>query len=334
MPIFIDLIAQSYLQYVIDGDKEIAQFYYQEFYKVREGSNNKIIFSKKQFYKKLISEIDSLIENHYIIENKRNKPNSYQYTEYDEYENYLVQELIDQEEEEMARQQGEEEEYQEALREEEYNSRVYGDPVNQVFFKRPKAFSWEKCNDAEKLIDAINNKNVILKDPITIIQPSETISDKPVVLRRSNLEFLKTEAERAKIAKNIDELDTIPDPLSINIENTQVLPEELTVREIIKYFNSTEKQGWEFAFIEEQDFNDFADLLALNLEQKSVTLPEKIFKLKKRTKTKVSAILKTIHDEISNVDTLKGNTEYFDIIKLLSLFSDMNNDEIYKSLTK
>jgi len=172
MPIFIDLIAQSYLQYVIDGDKEIAQFYYQEFYKVREGSNNKIIFSKKQFYKKLISEIDSLIENHYIIENKRNKPNSYQYTEYDEYENYLVQELIDQEEEEMARQQGEEEEYQEALREEEYNSRVYGDPVNQVFFKRPKAFSWEKCNDAEKLIDAINNKNVILKDPITIIQPS------------------------------------------------------------------------------------------------------------------------------------------------------------------
>ena len=59
--IFTDLIAKSYLLYTKKNDNEIAQFYYQEQLKVKEGGMSDFVFSKKQFYNKLISQIQALI---------------------------------------------------------------------------------------------------------------------------------------------------------------------------------------------------------------------------------------------------------------------------------
>ena len=53
MLVFTDLIAQSYLQYVMDGEKDIAHIYSQEFHKLNKGSNFEDIYFKATFYEKL-----------------------------------------------------------------------------------------------------------------------------------------------------------------------------------------------------------------------------------------------------------------------------------------
>ena len=49
-----------YLKTTKKNDNEIAQFYYQEQLKVKEGGMSDFVFSKKQFYNKLISQIQAL----------------------------------------------------------------------------------------------------------------------------------------------------------------------------------------------------------------------------------------------------------------------------------
>lgn len=59
---FTDLIARSYLESTSKKKKNIAQFFFQEYYQVRPEANAKYIFSKTQFYIELIDKIDGFIK--------------------------------------------------------------------------------------------------------------------------------------------------------------------------------------------------------------------------------------------------------------------------------
>lgn len=216
MKFFIDLIAKSYIEYTQENDDNIAQFYFQEFYKVRPEANTRDIYSKKQFYTKLIKKLDSLIKEAIP------RPRDIDF-------NTTNQEIVDQinmiqfEEESRHDEAREHADYQIFLEQE-------GLPI-------PKIFNWEECMDAKKLIQQIKKRGFTLKDPISIINPSLDNYSEPLVLRKSKLEYLKKEAVRASEATTITELD---DPQDMSVECS------ISSNESISDIESKVKKAFEF----------------------------------------------------------------------------------------
>ena len=103
---------------------------------------------------------------------------------------------------------------------------------------------------------------------------------------------------------------------------------------IIENFEAIDKKGWEYVFRTETDFITFTDLLINFFEYKKYNLPESPIELKRRCKTRLAATLGKIHSELSNVDKFSSDTNYFNIVKSLSHFVDLSDDEIYKALTR
>lgn len=182
---FTDLIARSYLEYTVEQDDDIAHHFSQEY----NLANANYIFSKSQFYRKLILKIDTLINAPYTKIEPKPVGNRY----INEEEEYYEMELA---EERQCESEREDAEYFSYLEESGYKI-ITLTPINL-----------EDCNDALLLTEAINNGD-LLKDPITIISPNKEVQADDLVLRKSKLEYLKTEAIRARDASNITELDAI-----------------------------------------------------------------------------------------------------------------------------
>jgi hypothetical protein len=117
-----------------------------------------------------------------------------------------------------------------------------------------------------------------------------------------------------------------PQPISIN--------ESRTKKVIFETINNIDKQGWQYAFISEQDYNLFTDLLTNFFEYKPYTLPDTTIQLKRTCKTKVAKALGEIHKELSNENKLSTDTEYFKIIRVFSHFKNETEGDLYKALTR
>lgn len=183
---FTDLIARSYIEYTKENDDDIAHFLSQEYNQVRPEANEKYILSKEQFYRKLILKIDTLIDTPYTKIEPKPLGNRY----------------INEEEEYYEMERAEERRYE--CEREEATYMLYLEEQGITYIP-PTPINWEECDDAILLIKAINNGN-LLKDPITIISPNKDIQADDLVLRKSKLEYLKTEAIRARDANSINEL--------------------------------------------------------------------------------------------------------------------------------
>jgi hypothetical protein len=125
----------------------------------------------------------------------------------------------------------------------------------------------------------------------------------------------------------IDEVTPIvkalpPQPISVN--------ESRTKKVIFETITNIDKQGWQYAFVSEQDYNLFTDLLTNFFEYKPYTLPETIIQLKRTCKTKIAKALGEIHKELSNENKLSTdtNTEKFSLWNLLKNF---DKDSIHYS---
>jgi hypothetical protein len=127
-----------------------------------------------------------------------------------------------------------------------------------------------------------------------------------------------------KTQSNIEPLP--PQTISIN--------ESRTKKVICETFNNIDKQGWQYAFVSEQDYNLFTDLLTNFFEYKPYTLPETTIQLKRTCKTKVAKALGEIHKELSNENKLSTDTEYFKIIRVLNHFKNETEGDLYKALTR
>lgn len=121
-------------------------------------------------------------------------------------------------------------------------------------------------------------------------------------------------------------------------ETTNVLVPKLEVqrtKRIIKeYFESMDDKGFKYAFRSENDYNTFINILINHFEFKEYDLPENTIQLQAHCKTKLVETLGKIHLELSNVDVLKKDEPFFNIVKCLSPYNGLTKSELYKGLTR
>lgn len=110
--------------------------------------------------------------------------------------------------------------------------------------------------------------------------------------------------------------------------------ESRTKKVIFETLTNIDKQGWQYAFVFEQDYILFTDLLTSFFECKPYTLPETIIQLKRTCKTKLAKALGEIHKELSNENKLSTDTKYFQLIRVLSHFEKETEGDLYKALTR
>tara|TARA_R110002126_G_scaffold142546_5_gene288473 strand:- start:32858 stop:33811 length:954 start_codon:yes stop_codon:yes gene_type:complete len=176
----INIISRAYLLYTLKNDKEIAQHFFQEFDTAKKNSDT--IFTKKQFFNRLINELNLLIKKTNNKSFKYNIPQNVTSQVLDDYYRYI-----------------DEEEYYSQVKYNEYKDRLT--ESDQLI---P---NWETVNNAESLKLAMDDFLIKLKDPVAFINPSKEVRKTTMVLRKSKLEFLKTEAIKARDANNINDLD-------------------------------------------------------------------------------------------------------------------------------
>ena len=123
------------------------------------------------------------------------------------------------------------------------------------------------------------------------------------------------------------ELKNLP-PQSIDKQQNR------TKQLIVETFENMDKKGWQYAFSTEQDYNLFTNLLTNFFEYKDYSIPETAIQLKRSCKTKVAKALGEIHKELSNENKLSTDTEYFNIIRVLSHFQNEKERDLYKALTR
>ncbi len=105
-----------------------------------------------------------------------------------------------------------------------------------------------------------------------------------------------------------------------------------TKKLIEKKFEAIDDNGWEYAFKKESDFFTFTNLLCDFFEYKDYVLPNTIIELKRGCKTKLGKVLGEIHKDLSNEPSLKGDEDFFKIIRTLNHFT--NEMDLYKVLTR
>lgn len=237
---FTDLIARSYLKYVNKEKKEvnIAQFFFQEYHLVRPDAKGIYIFSHKQFYTEVINEINALIRG---SAHNRHINNPYYKFDYNEaFEEFQQKRLLD---------------HQKLLDD--------GGAPHIVTL-----VNYEECTNANQLKEALEH-GLNLIDPVRIISPNKKIQADDLVLRKSKLEYLKTEAIRARDANSIEELDAIG-PLSgmtnktvsVNrLNHSQPNKEEIVQKYILKALEIIKPLGGIYVM---HSLLDVADMKRLN----------------------------------------------------------------------
>jgi len=198
-------------------------------------------------------------------------------------------------------------------------------------------------NLTNNLLTQINTTTLHEKGLLTEPQKIKlelVLNERKMKLKQGYVNSSKDEEQRyRKILKEwfadekrfIDEVTPLvkalpPQPISIN--------ESRTKKVIFDTITNIDKQGWQYAFVSEQDYNLFTDLLTNFFEYKPYTLPETTIQLKRTCKTKVAKALGEIHKELSNENKLSTDIKYFQLIRVLSHFEKETEGDLYRALTR
>lgn len=168
-------------------------------------------------------------------------------------------------------------------------------------------------------------------------QRMETYKDSYTLVEKIKLELIGLE----KLTINKADYQILKFRYKAYLEQKQALPaqpidkeQNRTKQVIAETFENMDKKGWQYAFVYEQDYNLFTDLLTNFFESKTYTLPETIIQLKRACKTKVGKVLGEIHKELSYENKLSTDTKYFQLIRVLSHFEKETEGDLYKALTR
>lgn len=193
----------------------------------------------------------------------------------------------------------------------------------ELYFTNHKKWYFENLEALEYkeqfIVQEIDRTDSAIKDLEKHLQNPDLRSDDNISYLQGGykyLEFLKKEYQKY----------LPPQPISIN--------ESRTKKVIFETITNIDKQGWQYAFVSEQDYNLFTDLLTNFFEYKPYTLPETTIQLKRTCKTKVAKALGEIHKELSNENKLSADTNYFQLIRVLSHFEKETEGDLYKALTR
>lgn len=100
------------------------------------------------------------------------------------------------------------------------------------------------------------------------------------------------------------------------------------------FFDAIDKEKkWGYAFRNINDFTTFVDLLQSFFDRKTYEVPKNLIILRSRTQTRVARTLREIVQELSP-STLRNNDDLFRIVRVLSPFAEMSNEQIYRALTR
>ena len=95
------------------------------------------------------------------------------------------------------------------------------------------------------------------------------------------------------------------------------------------------KDGWKYAFVTQKDFDQYVDVLT-NYFVDGNSIPPKsqsTISMKRRTKTKISDVLREIHNELGQHD-LKDDKDFHSIVRLLNHFKGLNTSELINTIQK
>ena len=183
------------------------------------------------------------------------------------------------------------------------------------FFENLEALEYKE----QFILQEIDRTESALKELEKSLQNPNLRSDDNIAYLQGGYKYLELlKAEHKKLLP--------PQPISIN--------ESRTKKVIFETITNIDKQGWQYAFVSEQDYNLFTDLLTNFFEYKPYTLPETTIQLKRTCKTKVAKALGEIHKELSNENKLSADTNYFQLIRVLSHFEKETEGDLYKALTR
>jgi len=198
-------------------------------------------------------------------------------------------------------------------------------------------------NLTNDLLTQINTTTLFEKGLLTEPQKIKlelVLNERKMKLKQGYVNSSKDEEQRyRKILKEwfadekrfIDEVIPLVKALPPQLINTN---ESRTKKVILETFANIDKQGWQYAFVSEQDYLLFIDLLTNFFEYKPYTLPESTIQLKRTCQTKVAKALGEIHKELSNENKLSTDADFFTIIRVLSHFKDKKEGDLYKAVTR
>ena len=207
---FKDIITRNYLKYTRGKEENIAKFFFYELFKTKQNDNSINNFLKEDFYKDLLKEINTLIRStvhNYNIDLTYFPDAIIEPTDFKSWQKKRL---------------------------EDHQFLLDEGGIDYVV----KPTNWEETENAKELKEALEN-GLDLIDPVAIITPSKTVQAEDLVLRKSKLEYLKKEAERARAAKSIVDLDESTASSKISTDNLYSKIEE-TVKDVFKF---TEKKN-------------------------------------------------------------------------------------------
>jgi len=83
------------------------------------------------------------------------------------------------------------------------------------------------------------------------------------------------------------------------------------------------------------DYFNFLELLTNFFEGAAYDLPERPIILKRGSKTKIAAIFNPLHKDLKMSEMmLKKDLEYLKIIRVLNVFSNQTDGDLYKAITR
>ncbi|REE82138.1 hypothetical protein BX611_1681 [Lutibacter oceani] len=300
---FTDLIAKSYIEYTIRRNDNIAHFFYYNFLRFTYSRNSKPIFGQNEFFKLLINEINSLINITY---------SSNQYIEKFEDKYFETIRL--------------EKDFESYERSKQKEDQLIADDLG--FIGEVKRNNWEKCTNAKELIKALEN-GLILSDPITFISEIKEIQSGDLVLRKSKLEYLKSEAERASDAESIEDLDTNVSSTTILIKSNSDTETFIKVNEAFR-FTLTDDPWQKKQILSHQDYNSLV-IWVTEYFEKSFTIPE-IKEPIKKLYTAKGNIVQAFKDLFAELHPSLSKSKPESYFKLISscfvLFSDKTRKQI------
>lgn len=132
------------------------------------------------------------------------------------------------------------------------------------------------------------------------------------------------------------------EPVSLTIQTKEVeFSNEIVIEEdegrtyefIKEEFFRIDVNGWKYCFKTESDYKIFTKLLSDFFEHKNPTfLPYKI-SLRQGSKTRFAKALRPIHKELSGM-SLKADKKFFALLRNITQFENLTNDEIYQAVTR
>ena len=161
----------------------------------------------------------------------------------------------------------------------------------------------------------------------------DVTSGKTIIISTKNIDQIHLYFKTIKNTIETSIIERIDSPKS-NLEDKDELYHK-TIKNIKNIFNSIDlEKEWEYCFTNEEDFNTYTTILADYFNPDTKVNSQNIqIQAIKGTKSKTAKILRKIYNE-STEKTLRGNEDFFEIVKILSTFKDLSLEKIYDSLGK